>query len=186
MPLVTGPDFSRGMRPGEEDEVDALLRAAFPGPEEAGLVRDLRRANLMVAEMVTPWQDRVAAYAAVSRMVAPEGWLCLAPVAVWPDWQRGALGRNEGDGQPNPYHFGTRLVSMLVMAFTQPAALSTGGASPTLVVLGKPSFYARCGFSLDRAARLDGPYPIDHTLIVRPGDDIPKETLVYPPAFDGV
>ncbi|MDZ4088547.1 MAG: N-acetyltransferase [Tabrizicola sp.] len=184
--MVIGPDFSREMRSGEEGEVDALLRAAFPGPEEAKLVRDLRASGQMVAEMVTPWQDRIAAYAAVSRMVAPEGWICLAPVAVWPEWQRGALGRNDGDSRPNPYHFGTRLVSMLVTVVRNSSVFSIGSATPTLVVLGKPSFYARCGFSLERAERLTSPYPIANTLIARSGDDTPEATLVYPAAFDGV
>ena len=56
----------------------------------------------------------------------------------------------------------------------------------TTVVLGKPSFYARCGFSSARAARLTSPYPIDHTLIARPGDDTPDESLLYPAAFNEV
>jgi len=119
-------------------------------------------------------------------MVAPEGWFCLAPVAVWPEWQRGALGRNDGDSRPNPYHFGTRLVSMLVTVVRNSSVYSIGGATRTLVVLGKPSFYARCGFSLERAARLTSPYPIEHTLIARPGDDMPEAELIYPAAFAAV
>ena len=87
--MVVGPDVTREMRPGEAEEVDALLRAAFPGPEEAELVRALRRDGAMMWEFVQPWAGRIGAYAAISRMVEPAGWGCLAPVAVWPDWQRG-------------------------------------------------------------------------------------------------
>ena len=85
--MVLGPDVTREMRAGEDGEVDALLRAAFPGPEEAALVRALRRDGAMVAEFVLPWAGRIGAYAAVSRMVEPAGWGCLAPVAVVPEWQ---------------------------------------------------------------------------------------------------
>ena len=174
--MVVGPDVTRRLRPGEEAEVDALLRAAFPGPDEAALVQRLRDQGAMAWEFVQPWKGRIGGYAAISRMVAPEGWYCLAPVAVWPEWQGGALGQS--------FHFGTRLVSAIADQFNDPHGLEP--EARTLVVLGKPSFYARCGFSLERAARLHSPWPVDHTLIARPGDDVPEETLVYPAAFDGL
>ena len=64
---------------------------------------------------------------------------------------------------------------------------SLDGAEPTtLVALGKPSFYTRCGFSQTRAAALTLPYPIQNTLIARPGDDIPNMRLIYPTAFNAV
>lgn len=53
----------------------------------------------------------------------------------------------------------------------------------TIVVVGKPSFYERAGFSLGRAQQLSSPYPLSQTLIARRGDDIPEEELVYPRAF---
>ncbi len=179
--MVVGPDFAREMRPGEAEEVDALLRAAFGGPDEAELVRALRRDGAMWAEMVLPW-GRIGAYAAVSRMVAPAGWGCLAPVAVLPEWQRGALwrGRRE-DGWKEDWRFGTRLVSMIVESILHNAG--NPRAPQTLVVLGEPGFYERCGFSLARAQRLTSPYPLSHTLIARPGNDVPEERLVYPAAF---
>jgi putative acetyltransferase len=188
--MVVGPDVTRGMRPGEEVEVDALLRAAFPGPEEAELVQALRADAAMVAEMVMSWQGQIGAYAGISRMVAPEGWFALAPVAVLPRCQNGVLGIRDGDESlRHSYRFGTRLVGMLGEMFNGgmvPSVFRPSDGLPTLVVLGKPSFYARCGFSLERAVRLTGPYPIANTLIARAGDDVPEETLVYPAAFDGV
>lgn len=164
MKTPPGPEFMRPMRALEEPAVAALLCAAFPGPEEAGLVAALRAEGRMEAEFVMPWADGLAGYLAFSRMLAPEGWLALAPVAIAPDWQ----GR----------HIGTRMVAgaMRLMAIK----------GLTVVVLGKPSFYARCGFSSARAAGLTSPYPINHTLIARPGDDTPEETLLYPPAFKNV
>lgn len=180
--MVIGPDFCRGMRADEEDEVDALLRAAFGGPEEAALVRALRAEGAMVVETVLPWEGGIGAYAAVSRMVEPEGWGCLAPVAVRPDWQRGALwDGNPRTGDRRHWRFGTRLVRMLVDAFVE--GRPRPGLPDTLVVLGAPAFYEGCGFSGARAARLVTPYPLSHTMIARAGDDAPEKTLVYPAAF---
>jgi putative acetyltransferase len=186
--VVSGPDVGE-MRPGDVDEVDALLRAAFPGPEEAELVRRLRADGVMVSERVMRWQGRIGAYAGISRMVAPEGWFALAPVAVLPEWQGAALARDRPGMEPD-FRLGTRIVQQTAAMFTEFGHMirhtKGTGLTPTLVVLGKPSFYSRCGFSLPRAARLSGPYPIANTLIARQGDDVPEATLVYPAAFDGV
>lgn len=175
--MVIGPDVTRELRAGEEDDVEDLLRAAFPGPEEAALVRALRRDGAMIAEFVQPWAGRIGAYAVVSRMVEPAGWGCLAPVAVWPAWQREALAPEPR--QRRRYAPGTRLVSMIV------AAVEAGSPRlpSRLVVLGDPGFYGRCGFSQARAARLETPYPVDHTLLAGPGTDVPALRLVYPAAF---
>lgn len=182
--MALGPDVTE-MRPTDADEVEALLKAAFPGPEEAALVRALRADGAMVMEHVMRVKDRIGAYAGISRMIAPEGWFALAPVAVLPEWQNGAL------AQDRPYlRLGTRIVRQMTSLFIEhPGILRKGlgiASTPTLVVLGKPSFYARCGFSQPRAARFGGPYPQDHTLIARSGDDSPVGTLIYPPAFSGV
>lgn len=198
--MVTGPDFARAPRVDEFEAVDQLLLAAFGGSEEIQLVHRLRQTGAIVQELILPWRDparnnrsTIGAYAAISRMVAPENWFCLAPVAVKPEWQNGMLAFNHPTR--NSYRFGTRLVRMvadpflyhdLARAMLSRAGLLEGDEPPTLVVLGKPSFYARCGFSQARAAKLISPYPITHTLIARPGDDVPQETLIYPKAFDGV
>lgn len=159
--MAAGPDFMRPLRAGEEDAVDALLRATFAGPAEAGLVRALRAEGRMELEMVLPWSDGVAGYLALSRLIAPEGWLALAPVAMAPDWQ--------GEG------WGRRFVAAVQRL--------TAIKGQTVVVLGKPSFYGRCGFRQDRAAGLVSPYPVDHMLVSAPGEDFPKDTLVYPASF---
>ncbi len=200
--MVMGPDTARNAVPEEFDEIDALLEAAFDSRAEADLVRRLRQDGSMAWEMVTPWYDRhqrerpIGAYAAISRMVEPKNWFCLGPVAVWPKWQNGALALTEdtvrADTLQQYFRFGSLLVGMVTMGFDDEALIrrALGGAglldgpeTPTLVVLGKPSFYARAGFSLERAVRLISPYPISHTLIARAGDDVPERVLVYPPAF---
>jgi hypothetical protein len=58
--VVIGPDVSE-MRSDDQDQVEALLRAAFPGSEEAALERQLRADRWMVSERVMRWQGRIGA-----------------------------------------------------------------------------------------------------------------------------
>ena len=159
--MAAGPDFMRPIRAGEGTAVEALLIAAFRGPDEAALVRALRAEGRMELEMVLPWGEGVAGYLALSRMVAPEGWLALAPVAIAPEWQ--------GKGWGARFVAGVRRLTAI--------------KGQSVVVLGKPSFYSRCGFRLDRAAGLASPYPVEHTLLSGPGEDCPTKTMVYPASF---
>jgi putative acetyltransferase len=198
--MVIGPDTSRQARPQDFDEIDALLAAAFGRRDEADLVRRLRADGAIVLEVVKCWHDRetgqsrIGAYMTISRMVAPQNWFCLGPVAVLPEWQNSTL--NPDDRTRGSFRFGSRLVREYAELFAQGgdwwAGLLArqghlqGDEPPTLVVVGKPSFYARAGFSLVRAARLTTPYPLHVTLIARPGNDVPERALTYPPAFAGL
>lgn len=157
------PSFLRPMKPDETVQVDALLRLAFNGPDEAELVGKLRRAGAMAGEMVLPLGEEIIGYYALSQMVAPKGWLCLAPVAIRPDWQR----KNHGK----------RMVGQMV-------AWAEGAGKP-VVVLGQPDFYERAGFSRAQAEKLVTPYPIEFTMLAG-GEDTPAAKLVYPKAFDGL
>lgn len=158
------PDHMRAARPSDHAAIDALLHAAFPSPAEAALVRALRAAGVMDMELVLPDDAALAGYLALSRMVEPEGWLALAPLAIAPDWQGRGLGQR----------------------LTKAALKLTAIKGQTVVVLGSPAFYTRCGFSLARAGRLTSPYPLDHTLLARAGDDSPAATLRYPDAFSAL
>ncbi|QBF30912.1 GNAT family N-acetyltransferase [Thalassococcus sp. S3] len=178
--MVIGPDVTRAPETKVDfDEIDALLRAAFGGAEEAELVRRLRADGDIWFEAVKPAGGRaVGGYYAVSRMRAPEGWGCLAPVAVWPEMQGGALDAK----RRKEWRIGSRMMRELVALIEDPPP---GLDLPNcLVVLGKPSFYERAGFSRARAARLITPYPIEFTMLAGPGVDVPEARLVYPPAFD--
>jgi len=156
------PSFTRDVRPPDFDAIDALLDDAFGGPQEAQLVRGLRKRKAMFREVIMPWGDAAAGYLAVSRFTAPEGWLCLAPVAVHPAWQRGGRGQ-----------FMVRsIVDECVNTLQR-----------SLVVLGDGKFYRRCGFLATRAARLNTPYGTQNTLLAAPGMDVPAETLIYPQPF---
>ena len=145
--------------PHDAAAVEALLRAAFDGQDEADLVVALRRAGAIFGEWVAVMGSEVVGHVALSRMVAPEGWLCLAPLAVQPERQGQGIGT----------------------ALARRAASEAGAA--TAVVLGEPGFYARAGFDTARAAALRAPYPLEYLSILRPGDDVPQARLVYPEAF---
>lgn len=181
--MLTRMGATRRARADEEDEIAALIRAAFGRLDEAGLVRRLRADGDMWLELVKPCDGVIAGYAALSRMRAPIGWACLAPVAVHPRFQRG--GAASSAGVRTRCAVGTGLVGEIVQAVIAPTSLREPGQPfpSTVVVLGRPGFYERAGFSLARASKLVSPYPIDHTLIARPGDDVPVERLIYPAAF---
>lgn len=157
--MLKTPDFMRDMKRGEEDAVADLLTAAFGQKDEANLVEALRKSRAIAGEMVLPMAGEVIGYAALSKMTAPKSWLCLAPVAIRPDLQTRGYGR--------------RLIGMI----SQWAELS----GQTLVVLGDPAFYSRCGFT-PIAESFTSPYPLDHTLTAGPAKAKTKE-LIYPKAF---
>jgi putative acetyltransferase len=158
--MLKMPRFAREMKRGEEADVAALLERAFKGPDEARLVEALRRSGDMAGEMVLPSDDGVVGYYALSRMRGPKGWLCLAPVAIDPDWQ----GRGHG----------RRFVGQL--------AAWAEASGEVVVVLGDVPFYERCGFSAARAVGLTSPYDIAHTLVAG-GVGVLEGDLVYPKAF---
>ena len=164
MHLLPTPQFARDLKAGEEAAVDALLRAAFGGEDEVKLVRALRKSRAMAGEVVLPMDDRIVGYYALSALVKPKGWLCLAPLAIHPDVQR--------------HGFGKRMMGML----TEWARLTR----TPVVVLGNPDFYEKAGFSREKAASLQSPYPIENTMLAGVDRPAPAQTLVYPPAFDGI
>lgn len=156
------PSFTREARDTDHAAIDRLLVTAFAGAQEAQLVRGLRAERALSREIVMPWGEEMAGYLAVSRFVAPEGWLCLAPVAIHPDWQR------SGRGQ------------FMVEAVVEEFCKKLGRM---MVVVGDGKFYRRCGFLATRAARLTSPYGTENTLLAGPDMSIPTETLIYPDAF---
>lgn len=163
--MTLDPSFTREARDGDFDAIDRLLDAAFEGTQtqEARLVRNLRADGAILREVVMPWGDEAAGYLAVSRFVAPEGWLALGPVAIHPDWQR------QGRG------------SFMVQDIVDDLAKGMGR---TLVVVGDGKFYRKSGFLATRAARLLTPFGAKNTLLISPDMKVPEERLVYPRAFD--
>ncbi len=158
------PDFARDMRRGEEPAVDALLDLAFGGPDESRLIAALRKSRVIAGETVLPMDGQIIGYYALSYMVKPKGWLCLAPVAIHPDVQRRGYGK--------------RMIGVL----TEWARLT----KTPVVVIGEATFYESAGFSTEAAKNLQSPYHIGHTLLAGVGDTQPHETLVYPAPFANI
>ncbi len=190
--MGVGPDTMLGVTEDQFDEVDALLRVAFPTDAEARLVRKLREDGDMLHEFQTPWAGKIGGYLALSRMQAPDGWACLAPMAVRPEWQRGKLAEDDtammvegagGEAHRNPWHIGTRMLQHLKTLYETPPEMYKTQLPEAIVVLGNPAFYGRWGFDKAQAQQLTSPYPLEYTLILRRGDDSPSETLIYPKAF---
>lgn len=162
--MAIGPDFARDLRAGEEPAVDALLRDAFPTADEAKLVAKLRKSRAIAGETVLPWEDAIVGYFALSYMVKPKGWLCLAPVAIQSDIQRRGYGK--------------RMIGML----TEWARLT----QTPVVVLGAPGFYEKVGFQREKAVHLQSPYSIENTMLAGVDQAAKAQALIYPPAFEGL
>lgn len=124
--------------PGDAAGIDALLRAAFGGGDEAALVRDLRAAGHLTHSLIAHAGGVPVGHVALSPLQAERPALALAPLAVHPALQ--------GRG------IGTALVR---------AALHAAGDA-AVVVLGEPAFYARFGFL---PADLASPYAGAHLMI---------------------
>ena len=122
--MFNAPQFARDMKRGEETEVDSLLRTAFDGAVEATLVEKLRSSGQIAGEQVMPMGDRIVGYYALTYLIKPKGWLCLAPVAIAPDVQRRGYGK--------------RMMGML----TEWARLT----KTPVVVVGPQDFYTKGGF----------------------------------------
>ncbi len=158
--MIDRPDFAREMRRGEEAAIDVLLETSFGGTEEIALIHALRKARVVAGEQVLPMGESIVGYYALSYMIKPKGWLCLAPVAIAPVMQ------NKGHGR--------RMIGML----TEWARLT----KTPVVVLGATGFYERSGFSWQDAQTLSGPFPIMNTLVA--GLEAPaRGQLIYPKAF---
>ena len=129
--------------------VDALLRAAFPAPAEAGLVRDLCADGDMVLMLVAEEESgTLVGVAAWSRMRVESGGraipaVALAPLATAAD------------------HRGQGVADALVRAGL--AQLEEAGVV-LCFVLGDSAFYARFGFAADLARGYASPYAGEHLM----------------------
>ena len=126
------PDFTiRDFEPGDAAGVDAVLRAAFPGAEEAQLVTALREAGANAIDLVAEQDGRLCGMVMFSPAAAQAGdgetveGLGLAPVAVDPALQKSGIGK-----------------ALIEAGLAQ---AKTNG-TPFVIVLGEPLYYVRFGF----------------------------------------
>lgn len=121
--------------PSDRDAIDALLRVAFGGEDEARLVAELRRQGDLSLSLVAEAAGAVIGHLGLSPLTGDAEALALAPLAVAP--------RAQGLG------IGGALVH---------EALGWAAETP-MVVLGDPAYYGRFGFA---PADLDSPYAGPH------------------------
>lgn len=136
------------------DAIDALLRAAFGGDDEARLVRKLREDGDLSLSLVAEAAGTILGHAALSPLEAEAPAFALAPVAVTPKVQ--------GRG------IGAALVHQ---------AVSWAGAA-SVVVVGAPGYYGPLGF---KPAELASPYA---GLAMQMIGTLPKGSAIrHAPAF---
>ncbi|WP_323760517.1 N-acetyltransferase [Maricaulis sp.] len=115
----------------DEPGVDALLKAAFPGPGEARLVTALRAADADTLELVAVDHGTVV------------GTVLFSPVTARPDGDDDLFGVGLGPVAVAPEHQSRGIGVALIEAGLN--YLTTLGV-PWCVLLGEPDYYRRFGF----------------------------------------
>ncbi|MCB1503408.1 MAG: N-acetyltransferase [Hyphomicrobiaceae bacterium] len=145
--------------------IRSLLTAAFPTAAEADLVEQLHKDGDAVISLVAIVGDEVAGFILLSRMLAPQRALGLAPLAVSANHQHQGIA--------------SRLVDTAL-------SLARERDWKSVFVLGDPGFYQRFGFDAELAAGFTSPYAGPY-LMVRPltkaGLDVTSGPVDYAPAF---
>ena len=131
----------RAATPADHDQIDTLLKAAFPSDDEARLVKMLRAAGDARYEWVVEAEDAVTGCIILSPLQAPENCLGLGPVAATPEQQHKGIG------------------SSLVRKSIETACADGWRA---IFLLGNPAYYRRFGFSVEAAGAFKGPYPAEY------------------------
>ena len=124
---------------GELLAIRAVNQAAFPTPEEADLVDNLRTGGHVLVSLVAEHDGVIVGHALFSRMWIDQlPAVALAPVAVAPEHQRNGIG--------------SRLIREGLDVLRQ-------RDERIVLVLGHPDYYPRFGFSCDKAAAIEHPFP---------------------------
>ncbi len=145
--------------------VEDLLIDSFATADEARLVEMLRGRGDLALELVAEENGKLVGHLAFSRLVAPTGWLALAPLAVLPKYQRQGVGAD--------------LIANGIVA-----AENAGWRA--IVVLGDPKYYRKFGFDTELARELQSPYPLAFTgvRILQDREPVAGKVLEYAPAFE--
>ena len=156
----------RDERPVDADAVHALLLECFPTEAEANLVRQLRQDADTAFSFVALEGDTVVGHVVFSRLVAPEGSLALAPVAVTANQRRQGIAA-------------ALIETGIARAKEQGVAI--------VMVLGDPAYYRRFGFREQTVQGMTSPYagPNLMGLALAP-EGVRGNEIVHPPAFESV
>ncbi|WP_019400801.1 MULTISPECIES: GNAT family N-acetyltransferase [unclassified Chelatococcus] len=151
---------------GDEAAVDALLRAAFGGPVEAGLVRRLRADGDVLLALVAEAGRDIVGHILFSPLtgLAPVHAAALAPLAVHPSRQRAGIG-----------------TALVREGLVQLRAMGVD----VVLVLGEPGYYGRFGFDAERARAFRTPYdgPYLQALALSDAGGAARGPLHYAAAF---
>jgi putative acetyltransferase len=155
---------------GERSAIRSVIEAAFGGSEEADLVDKLRSDEHALLSLVAESDGDIVGHILFSRMwiKTASGLIvavALAPLAVRPDWQRKQIGRRLIEhGLDGLRAQGERIV----------------------IVAGHPGYYPRFGFSTEKAASLESPFPREAFLAMElAGGALAgvQGPVIYPPPF---
>lgn len=157
--------------PGDYHAIGEVNRKAFDGDVEAHLVERLRSDGVVIASLVTVYNDEIVGHVMFTDLSieTDHGVIhaaSLAPMAVLPKFQRQGIG------------------SALVRHGLE---VCRERGESIVVVVGHPEYYPRFGFSTELAANLHGPYsgPAWMALELVPGAlSGVRGTVRYPAAFD--
>ncbi len=146
----------------EETEEDVptirqVVRAAFSSDVEPDLADRLRADGDTVYSIVAEDRDEIIGHVMMSKVLAPDGCLCVSPVSVTP--------ARQGQG------VGSKLIRESI-------DIARRGGWQALFLLGNPAYYERFGFSAATADKFETDYPkpnfmaielVDGALYVRSG-----------------
>ena len=160
----------RDERPGDEDAIAVVTRAAFEHhphsrQTEAFIVAALRRAGALTLSLVAEVDGRLVGHVAFSPVAVSDGsagWYGLGPVSVAPDLQRQGIGS-----------------ALIREGLQRLRALGAQGCA----LVGEPAYYARFGFKADAALLLPG-VPPEYFLSLPLGAARAGGTVVFHPAFE--
>ena len=141
-----------------------VLLAAFPGPDEAALVEELRADGDAAIELVAEDRGRVVGHILFSPVDAPFRALALAPVAVVPE--------RHGEG------VGTALIEA-----GHRIAREQGWEAA--FVVGEPEYYRRFGYDAALATGFASPYAGPYFMALALAGDLPTDEgeVRHAPAF---
>lgn len=148
------------------------IQAAFAAKshldhQESHIVNQLRASGDLTISLVAHEHRAIIGHIAISPVRIKggggdvEGWYGLGPLAVDPECQRRGVG--------------SELVEEALKALQEKQAVGC-------VVLGRPEYYTRFGFSRDHALQVDG-VPKKFTMVLPMMGVLPSGTVIYHQAF---
>lgn len=129
----------RGETAEDAGAIRAIHEDAFGRPDEAGLIENLRAEGVVLCSLVAEARGRAVGHILFSRMWIDDlAAVALAPMAVRTEYQRQGIGE------------------LLVRRGLE---LLRDQGERIVIVLGHPGYYPRFGFSVEKARRLESPFP---------------------------